>query len=313
MIKIQYLNQSNNKSAGYKLRAKCIAELIILEKKYEVIFSNNILSGSSVVIVIKNFGVRFIIMTLMHKIFGRKIIYDLCDIIKTNKGRVPKRLILMCKLAHAITVSSEKIAANLSEYIKLSKINVIDDIAEVLEVQRNQIKKNCSEKKLLYFGNELNTGKQSFQLLKKYAERMPNDAEMVLCSNNWIEYERNFKEMGKVTYKEWNELEFKELLDQADIIILPFMDDERNLARSSNRLTLALAAKKLVLANSIPSYTKYQNCYIELTIENFEEIINKEKDKIVNISRLLTQNFEANKHNLQIINSWKKVINKIME
>ena len=42
------------------------------------------------------------------------------------------------------------------------------------------------------------------------------------------------------------------------------------------------------------------------------EIINKDKDNIENISRLLTRNFEANKHNLNIIECWKNVIKKII-
>jgi len=315
MIRIQYLKSTKvNMTAGYRLRAKSISEILRLTRNYSVQFSNKLFSGSHILIISKNYGLRFIIITIFHKIFGRKVLFDLCDIICDHNNKTPLRLILICKIADAVTVSSDGIKKRLAANVDQTKIDVIDDIAETIDLTKIVIKENqkINSKVVLYFGNELNTGKNTFHILSEYVGFMPDDASLAICSNNRPEYEKYFAANAKVQYFEWDSDVFKKLISRADIIILPFADDERGMSRSSNRLTLALAARKLVLATPIPSYCKYSHCYITLTPVNFWEVLNKNHSDIKRLSFDLSSNFNAEIHNIDVAECWERVIKKLV-
>jgi hypothetical protein len=230
-----------------------------------------------------------------------------------NYNKIPLRLILMCKIANIVTVSTNNIAEYLISQVKIKKIKIIDDIAEIFEENSNSLTETKNkEKNLLYFGNEKNTGKKSFRLLKKYTSKLTNESKLIICSNNKIEYDKYFSSCDNVEYTEWSNEDFKKLIKNTDIILLPFMTDERSISRSSNRLTLSLAAKKLVLASIIPSYEKYAKCFIELNEENFEKIIRTDKKELKKLTNELTSEFNVNAHNREIINNWKEAIKMVL-
>lgn len=313
MIRIQYLSQNENNSAGYRLRAKRVAELLVSKGACIASFSNKLFTNASVVVISKKYGMRFIMMAALHKILGKKIIYDLCDIIQNGDGGIPTKLNLMCRIADIVTVSSFKIAEKLYYSIPSLEVEVIDDIAEsvdFVEIPEGRI--TNAAKTVLYFGNELNTGKRSYSLLRPYAENLPIDSEMVICSNNRAEFHKEFSGVDRVRYYEWSPELFTELIAVADVVILPFCQDEKSLARSSNRLTLALAAGKLVLATPIPSYARYHECYLELNKDQFSSIMSKSKKEIECMSGALTGQFSAQRHNADIISSWEAVFKRLV-
>lgn len=305
MISI-YTNTNDERVASYRLRYKQVFAEV---NKSTRVTLNKFEFGSDVIFLCKFYGFRAIMLCVISRILRKNVYLDLCDIkLPTESGFSRLRVVLA--LVHKLVVSSQMQKDYYAQYIKENRIQVIDDIVEPEKIYNDHQNRRTSVPiNVLYFGNELNSGKSSFELLNQIiSPNLQSRVVVNVLSNNKKKFDHYFQKRPEFLYHEWSDEKFRKLITESHIVVLPYNEELKQTARSTNRLTLALANRKLVLASVIPSYKIYSDCFIPLTSASFSHFAVMSSSDLERLGFEITSQFNPLVHNSEVLRQWRDVL-----
>ncbi|WP_162912951.1 glycosyltransferase family 4 protein [Rhodospirillaceae bacterium SYSU D60014] len=123
-------------------------------------------------------------------------------------------------------------------------------------------------KRILWFGNHGSghaKGMLSLLSIAPILERISRDIplHLVVASNSRDKYDRYIEPLALPTaYVDWDPVAIHELIRSADLCVMPNPTDDLMLAKSSNRITLALGHGTPVVATMLPALEPLKACIV---------------------------------------------------
>jgi glycosyltransferase involved in cell wall biosynthesis len=206
---------------------------------------------------------------------GGRVIFDLCDNHFYNPFDLPAYTRAkfdigeMVKIADHVVCSSQYLADVVQAQTGAIP-SVIGDPIEDLPYSMND-ESAPQQGHLLWFGNHGSPnapgGMEDLLRIKEalIAARATHPFELVVASNSLEKYQNVIAPaLPGTTYVKWQLGTFARLLQSAVGVVIPITRNPFTLAKTNNRLAMALAAGIPVVADSIPSYEELGNyCYLD--------------------------------------------------
>jgi glycosyltransferase involved in cell wall biosynthesis len=205
---------------------------------------------------------------------GTVTVFDLCDDHFYNPDNLPKlaaradRLHAMIDLVDAVSVSTEP----LRQLVTGKETAVIDDAfdevaAHRAAVWRRRLTRGMArgdELRLVWYGNAgLESPSSGLRHVRKVVPVL-NDLgrhrrlRLTIISNSRETYEQVLGDARFPTeYHEWEKATFPALFTKQDVCIIPIEENPFTIAKTANRVALALRLGVPVVADSIPSYEDF--------------------------------------------------------
>lgn len=250
--------------ASHRLRGKYISENL-KSKNIDSYWGsrNDKIKNGDITIFLKNSSVEQI---KYAKTVGSITVFDVCD----NKFDEDENLIFCCQEADYITCNSHVMSKQI--FLRFNKdAYVIPDPFErpTLPVNFNP----GSVIKLLWFGSGSSLGYVNWPAVWSQLQSRIKNYQLDIISSKASRFkektirriEKNEENYGgidisKINFHEWTWELQGELLEQADIIILPIDTQHyRTITKSANRVVDSLASGKFVITNRLDSYKEFSD------------------------------------------------------
>lgn len=225
---------------------------------------------------------------------GAKLVFDLCDNHFYNPNRLPEwtknaaRLRQIISMMDHVVVSTDSLADVVRQEINAQMpITVIEDPLEkkprvttksfftfALTLPRRlasflalRALKRKGATGIVWFGNHGSPyadqgGMTDVMRVRAFLHDLHRKRPlfMTIVSNNRNKFDSSFLDWEiPVFYFEWNPVDFRFLLQQHDVCIIPATENAFTRCKTNNRLVLALDAGLAVVADTIPSYQEFSD------------------------------------------------------
>ena len=258
-----------SKSSG--LRHRMLVPLQHLVDPYKVTFIRDNITPDSypsifqeysfdIIVFLKSFNKNNIdLLKFIKKHSACKVIFDMCDN-HFARAEYKEHYIQMCNESHVVTASAKSLMPIIADITNKdsSSIHLIED---PLEYPTNDAHFNRNT--LLWYGNTVN-----FQPLCELLPHLSNlslkcPMQITIIINNPL----SVKELVKayhhqnlhISLLDFSQEAMRQSLLTHDIVILPTLQGDFRLGKSSNRLCEAINAGAFVVANPLPSYIEFSN------------------------------------------------------
>lgn len=230
-----------------------------------------------IVVFGKRYGTADIEHATRLRAQGVRVAFDICDNMFFNPeglesvARERRKLLRMIALADRVVCSTPTLADILVREAGLGQQpTVVDDPYEAPTLPDRRAPAN-DPPRLLWFGRDgaLNApnGIADLAVIAEPLVRWHRERpfELVVCSNRRDTYERVVTSLGLSSrFVEWTLDGFGTVLAGATAVLLPYRLNDFVIAKTHNRLTLALGAGVPALATAIPSYREFEAyCHLD--------------------------------------------------
>jgi hypothetical protein len=200
---------------------------------------------------------------------GKRVIFDTCDNhfynpydLEQYEGARANQL-RMIELSDLVVCSTPALARVVRREARLEQSPaVVGDVVEVVDLPASG--ERPVKASLIWFGSHgsPNAPAGMLDLLqiapKLEAAARRHEFELVVVSNNREKFDRSIAPLAfEARYVPWSPAEFSKELAAASAVLIPLSDNPFVACKTHNRLTLALAARKPVIADAIESYREF--------------------------------------------------------
>lgn len=139
----------------------------------------------------------------------------------------------------------------------------------------------------------------------------------IIMSDQEIDAVKYSNEKHQIAFEQWDSQAFEKIIADSDIVLLPMMKkDKWSKSKGHIRLLDSIMSGTYVIADNIPSYTKYSDfCYIKNNVDFVDGIKNyiQNKDNVLECL-LKGQQFANDRYSLETIGGkWKVFLEEINE
>lgn len=323
-------NAPKNSSASYRIRCLLVCrELSCLNIPISIYKKND--KPPQVIVLSKRYDKK----TIEHAVFlrekyGTKIILDICDNHFLHDDYLRRTLFKEAiYISDRVIVSTDYLASLIKkECGEKINIDIIDDYIElpyypnifeyVLNIRNSllylilalKLSFFQKSKKMVWFGTHQGgcgeSGMQDLLKIRAVIEELGNHkVTLTIISNSHEKYKKIIHEWKiKTFYLPWSQVTFSKALNLHDVALIPINKNPFTLSKTANRVTTSLVHNLQVIADEIPSYTKYRECvYLNNWVCAFNLILTGNFKKIL---------LNVKNHNDEKTKKWLDVFNKMI-
>lgn len=236
-IRVNYVTVSNDSFASYRYRigligkylGNCLVTYLPVEADVHV-FSKAVSND------------QVLLLSILRMASGLNFVFDVCDDVFRRSGISRHYTVEMCRMARVVTVPTKEMAEVVSRETSVEPVVICDPC----EFPEKPIK-DISEKRLLWFGNELNLNQ-----LKDLKLDSPLE---VVCKESTRDTVNSLPFETKFT--EWSLGNMREAFDRNNVVIIPSDDNYKRQVKSPNRVVESIRNGLSVVAYPLPSYSQF--------------------------------------------------------
>ncbi len=245
---------------------------LLRSRGHEVeLFDESRLDAYDAVVFSKTYAAPDIAVAQRLRRRGREVVFDVCDNHFYNPYRLPAYFkarddqLRMLELCTRVVCSTPALARTLWVQAGLSQLpQVVGDIIEADQIAAPPLGAHPATVSLLWFGLHGSPNAPAGMLdLLSIAPLLLDAAarfsfELVVVSNSRKKFEQHIEPLRLTTrYVEWSPEALQREIAAARAVLIPLSNNPFVACKTHNRLTLALAAGKPVVADVIESYREF--------------------------------------------------------
>jgi hypothetical protein len=307
-MKIAVYSVGNKKLAGSRLRSHYIFDYN-KNKKFKIFRNLKILNFLNINVFHFHmlYKPKYILITIILRIFRKIVIFDICDNPSQLKHKVG--FYLMANLASFVFFDTQnRLFFHSRKILNQKKLCVIPDVLDY-EPNKNFFfykKKYNVKNKFLWFGNfnNLRSIEEFVNIIKDNKEYKKYSLYIVSSCKN--------KKKKNITFLKWKKNFIFEINKKIDFSVLSHEGSKSNLCKSENKMVLSILAGLIPIVSNTPSYqnlAKKLNAEI-LIYKNSKDIfkipqkisIRWKKDFITRARKYVISKYSAEKIFNKIIN-----------
>lgn len=229
-------------------------------KQFDINNIAPIVNQQDIIIFSKSFNLANEQIALYAKNQGVKVIFDICDN-HFESTKLAQRYKNLVYLADKIVVNTPLMA----EIVKHHTNKAATIIPDPYEGQQYPpyFQPNPKQLNLLWFGSHTNLDSLQAMIptLVPLSQKIPLKLHIITSPNMGMEQAcQQFNEQSEcfqLQFSAWSLETTQRAIQQADIVTIPSMPNERKIVKSPNRLIESLWAGRFVVAHPLPSYQEF--------------------------------------------------------
>ena len=272
-MRINYVTSVNDRMASFRYRMRIPSE----SDKYESVFSVSPVDAD-IHFFSKGFNSEEVEMARQCN----KVVYDICDdwFLHKDRNLIAREFI---DIADAVTCPTKEMARRVLEETGVTAIVIGDPY----EFELSPVKP-VSSIKVMWFGHESNINTLDISNYNFPIEIVTNTRERTI---------RNIR------FTPWSISNLRHAFKRNNVVIIPSLNDNKNLVKSPNRVIESLISGMHVVAAPLPSYIEFRN-FINIDVDMNEGIkTGFDKNRTLAGQKYASKNYSAD----SIGEKWKKL------